>query len=259
MNTESTHLTESLKHLHPGGADGFNRLPCVYGDLRVPESPRLRGIALCHVALPPHGVTRDEPQETGHYHRRTTELYCFTGGSGRMLLNGAWREVREGTVALVPPLVMHTAQAGEGGLSFIVWTCPAFNPTDMFGLEDYPREFQNHDPAWIRQTPNRSTASEVNVTSLHQAADWELAVALLAPGAHIPEHLHARAEEAYFIMSGEAVVTLDGARQTAGRGTMVSLPPGARHGISAGPQGVCYFVMATPPIPVGDCVVPRTG
>ena len=240
----------NLKHLHPHGVEGFHSLPCVYGGKAVPETPALRGMALCHVTLPPNGETRLTPEEKGHYHRQMTELYCFTAGSGRMRLNGAWRAVQGGTVVLVPPMVMHTVAANGKGVEFIVVTVPAYRHEDSFDLFDCPPEFSRNDPAWAKELPITEPTRPREITELFSTNEWELAVVRLAPGAAIPSHRHEAEEEAYFIIEGSATVTLAGRTTRVEPGAFVSIPPGTEHSIAAGPRCARYYVAANPPVAV---------
>ena len=237
-----------LMHIHPTGVARFRALPCTYGVKSIPESPALSGMALCHISLPPNGETRDAPGEKGHYHRWTTELYCFTEGCGQMLLNGTWRGVTAGTVVVVPPMVMHTVAANGDGVDLLVLTVPAYRHEDSFDLFDYPPEFSTHDPAWVKEPCDRQPAVPLDVRPLFSTAEWELVCARLAPGRSIPRHRHAREEEAYFIIEGSAEVTLAGRTTPVEPGAFVSIPPGTEHSITAGPRGVRYYVAANPPI-----------
>jgi mannose-6-phosphate isomerase-like protein (cupin superfamily) len=248
MNTTSTPRHQTMKHIQPHGAEGFQSLPCVYGEKTVPVTPALRGMAICHVTLPPNGETRLTPEEKGHYHRQMTELYCFTAGSGRMLLNGTWRAVQAGTVALVPPAVMHTVAANGERVEFLVLTVPAYQHEDSFDLFDYPPEFSRHDPAWVKELPTAEPTRPREVIELFSTSEWELVFARLAPGASIPSHRHEAEEEAYFIIEGSGTVTLAGRPTRVEPGTFVSIPPGTEHSITAGPVGVCYYVVASPPV-----------
>ena len=220
----------------------------MYGELRVPKTVRLTGLALCHVTLPPYGETKDTPGEQGHYHRRMTEIYCFTRGSGQLLLNGHWHAVHSGMAAVVPPMVMHTAAANGEGMEFVVWSCPAFISDDSFDLFSYPPEFSHHDPAWVRESYVATSQRPVELNPLFALADYTVACARLEPGAHIPPHRHARDEEACFIVDGSAEVTLGRRTIFLEKGALISISPGAEHGIIAGPRGVRYYVAATPPV-----------
>jgi mannose-6-phosphate isomerase-like protein (cupin superfamily) len=58
-----------------------------------------------------------------------------------------------------------------------------------------------------------------------------LAEATLPVGAATREHYHARAEEIYYVLQGEAVMRLNGEERPMAAGDAVAIPPGHRHKI----------------------------
>jgi len=48
--------------------------------------------------------------------------------------------------------------------------------------------------------------------------------ALVYPGGGPPPHVHSREDEGFFILEGEVAFYIDGARRTAGPGTMLNVP-----------------------------------
>jgi mannose-6-phosphate isomerase-like protein (cupin superfamily) len=63
-----------------------------------------------------------------HYHRRGTELYYVLEGEGRLVLDGVAREVRKGSVAHIPPGVVHSAQ---GRMRVLVVGIPDISDDDL--------------------------------------------------------------------------------------------------------------------------------
>jgi quercetin dioxygenase-like cupin family protein len=55
----------------------------------------------------------------GHRHREQEEAYVVVGGSGRVLLDGDVREVRQWDVVRVSPQVVRAFEAGSDGLELI--------------------------------------------------------------------------------------------------------------------------------------------
>jgi quercetin dioxygenase-like cupin family protein len=55
----------------------------------------------------------------GHRHREQEEVYVVVGGSGRILLDGDVRELRQWDVVRVNPQTVRAFQAGDGGLEVI--------------------------------------------------------------------------------------------------------------------------------------------
>jgi quercetin dioxygenase-like cupin family protein len=57
--------------------------------------------------------------ETGHRHGQQEEAYVVVGGSGRILLDGEVRELRQWDVVRVAPEVLRALEAGPDGLEFL--------------------------------------------------------------------------------------------------------------------------------------------
>jgi mannose-6-phosphate isomerase-like protein (cupin superfamily) len=64
-----------------------------------------------------------------HYHRDTTEVYYILSGTGKIELNGEWRDLAPGTTVWIEPGTRHRV-VSEGGIRTIVFGVPAFNPAD---------------------------------------------------------------------------------------------------------------------------------
>ncbi len=72
-----------------------------------------------------------------HLHRRTEEIYLFTGGSGRMQLGEERRPVRAGDCVVIPPGVPHKLWADEQEPLVLLCCCsPAYSHEDTVLLED---------------------------------------------------------------------------------------------------------------------------
>ena len=71
-----------------------------------------------------------------HLHRRSEEIYLFTGGRGRMRLGEEERQVRAGDCVVIPPGVAHKLWAEEGE-PLVLWCCcaPAYSHEDTVLLE----------------------------------------------------------------------------------------------------------------------------
>jgi quercetin dioxygenase-like cupin family protein len=55
----------------------------------------------------------------GHRHREQEEVYVVVGGSGRILLDGEVRELRQWDVVRVSPPTVRAFEAGDDGLEVI--------------------------------------------------------------------------------------------------------------------------------------------
>ena len=71
-------------------------------------------------------------------------------------------------------------------------------------------------------------------------------------GKESPFHYHQRTEELYFITVGQGLMTL-GEREVVVRpGDTVVIPPGERHKIRAGAEGLAFVCVTTPPYDPDD-------
>jgi mannose-6-phosphate isomerase-like protein (cupin superfamily) len=72
-----------------------------------------------------------------HFHRRTEEIYVFTGGSGRMRLGDEERQVRAGDCVVIAPGAVHKLWADADQPLVLLCCCaPAYSHEDTVPLED---------------------------------------------------------------------------------------------------------------------------
>jgi mannose-6-phosphate isomerase-like protein (cupin superfamily) len=84
------------------------------------------------------------------------------------------------------------------------------------------------------------------------ASNQSLAEAELAPGQKTQRHYHARTEEIYVLLEGEGQMEVEGERGPVGPGDAVLIPAGARHELTAGPDGVRFLCCCAPPYDDAD-------
>jgi mannose-6-phosphate isomerase-like protein (cupin superfamily) len=76
-------------------------------------------------------------QTVAHLHRRSEEIYLFTGGSGRLRLGGEQRQVQAGDCVVIPPGVEHKLWADDQQPLVLLCCCsPAYSDADTVLLED---------------------------------------------------------------------------------------------------------------------------
>lgn len=86
--------------------------------------------SLAEAVVPPGSAT------VAHLHRRTEEIYLFTGGSGRMRLGDEERSVRAGDCVVIPPGSPHKLWAdGREPLVLLCCCAPAYSHEDTVLLE----------------------------------------------------------------------------------------------------------------------------
>ena len=87
------------------------------------------------VSLPPtawvHAV--DIQDAKLHYHKRSAELYYVLDGDGLLLLDGVAHEVKKGSLAHIPPGVVHGAR---GRMRVLVVGIPDIAEDDYFEAEN---------------------------------------------------------------------------------------------------------------------------
>lgn len=71
------------------------------------------------------------------------------------------------------------------------------------------------------------------MNGMHLEGEWNcVEYVVVEPGGSVGEHVHLRTEEIYYIVSGRAVVTMDGAEFDAVPGDLVTTPIGSSHAIA---------------------------
>jgi mannose-6-phosphate isomerase-like protein (cupin superfamily) len=87
--------------------------------------------SLAEAVVPPGSTT------VAHLHRRSEEIYLFTGGTGRMRLGNEERAVRAGDCVVIPAGVPHKLWADEPESLILLCCCsPAYSHQDTVLLED---------------------------------------------------------------------------------------------------------------------------
>jgi len=71
------------------------------------------------------------------------------------------------------------------------------------------------------------------MNGMHLEGEWNcVEYVVLTPGASVGEHVHMRTEEIYYIVRGQAVVTMNDVELHAGPGDLITTPIGAAHSIA---------------------------
>ncbi|MFI9778707.1 cupin domain-containing protein [Streptomyces sp. NPDC051956] len=82
------------------------------------------------------------------------------------------------------------------------------------------------------------------MNGMHLEGEWNcVEYVVIEPGASVGEHVHLRTEEIYYIVSGRAVVTMDGVEIHAEAGDLITTPIGSAHSIAnRGDEDMHFFV-----------------
>jgi mannose-6-phosphate isomerase-like protein (cupin superfamily) len=91
-----------------------------------------------------------------------------------------------------------------------------------------------------------TTKDGSTIRELMHAANQSLAEATLAPGQATERHYHALSEELYSFLEGGGRLEIDGEERDVAAGDTVLIPPGARHTITAGPEGARFLCCCAP-------------
>ena len=91
-----------------------------------------------------------------------------------------------------------------------------------------------------------TTKDGSTIRELMHTPNQSLAEATLAPGQATERHYHALSEELYSFLEGGGRLEIDGEVRDVAAGDTVLIPPGARHTITAGPEGTRFLCCCAP-------------
>jgi quercetin dioxygenase-like cupin family protein len=176
-----------------------------------------------------------------HVHRLHTDVFYVLEGELTVRLGPDDEQVtvRAGTLARVPPLVVHGFRnASDADVRYLNFHAPGTGFAGyMRGLREGRRvAFDQHEPPEDGGRPKHEAVvggAEPLRDGAKLLADIpELAVAELTEAS--PEHVHRDGVEALYVLEGELELTLDGERLRAAPGTWVSVPAGVEHAVRGG-------------------------
>jgi len=77
---------------------------------------------------------------------------------------------------------------------------------------------------------------------------FDFRISSYQPRHYAEVHVHAVAENLYYVLRGKGIVELDGTRHLVGPDMVIHIPPGVHHGIfNTGIEDLVFMVVASPP------------
>ncbi len=94
-------------------------------ELLAHRNSAIRNQSLAEARLPAGASTQE------HYHPKAEEIYYITHGTGRMRIEGEWREVKPGDAIAIPPGLKHKLwNTGSEVLRLLCCCAPAYEHED---------------------------------------------------------------------------------------------------------------------------------
>ena len=194
-----------------------------------------------------------------HVHRHHTDLFFVLAGELTVLLgmDGETALVPAGTLARVPPLVVHGFRNGsDAEVRYLNFHAPGREFADYLRAMRDGREFSydQHPPPADGGRPIAGAViggAEVLTDGVTVLADVE-AVGIAEATADVPSHVHRRHVESFYVLDGEVTFTLAGRELGAGPGTWVQIPPGVPHSVApTGGRSARWLDLHTPSFGLG--------
>ena len=179
-----------------------------------------------------------------HVHREHTDLFYVIAGElvVRLGVDDTPVTVTAGTLARVPPLVVHGFRSGKTEVRYLNLHAPGreFARYLRAMRDGRPFSYDQHPPPADGGRP----VSDAAIGEAELAADRPgLRMALIADvdeigiaevrsdpgGAAAPAHVHRRHAESFYVLEGELVLTVDDREHRAPAGTWAQIPAGAAH------------------------------
>jgi uncharacterized cupin superfamily protein len=203
-----------------------------------------------------------------HVHRCHTDLFYVLAGELTLRLgpDGEERRLPAGTLARMPPLVVHGFRNGsDAEVRYLNLHAPGQ------GFADYLRALRaGREPAYDQWPPpadgGRPPAEAVigggearaerpgsRMAPLADVEEIGIADVWSEPGgASPPPHVHRRHAESFYVLEGEMTFVLDGRERRAEAGAWVQVPPGVAHSFAVrGRAPVRFLDVHTPSCGLG--------
>jgi quercetin dioxygenase-like cupin family protein len=165
-----------------------------------------------------------------HVHRHHSDLFYVLGGELTVRLGPSGDEVTvpEGSVARVPPMVVHGFRnSSNADVLYLNFHAPGVGFADyMRGLRDKRRvAFDQHEPPADGGRP----ASEAQIADRADVG----AISVVERSDSVAPHVHRDAVESLYVLEGAIDITVRDRELRAEAGTWVQVPPGFEHAVAA--------------------------
>lgn len=107
---------------------------------------------------------------------------------------------------------------------------------DVSVAADSPRNEREGQVSYLLLSPGQFASDRMAITLVEGS-----------PGSEQPMHSHPEAEQIYVVTAGKGLMRVDDEAQEVGPGTLVFIPPGAKHAIRNVGREPLTFVSATSP------------
>jgi quercetin dioxygenase-like cupin family protein len=197
-----------------------------------------------------------------HVHRRHADFFYVLDGELTVRLGPGDEQVRvpAGTLVRVPPLVVHGFRnASDADVSYLNLHAPGARFADYLRtLRDggpRPEGYDQEDPpqdggrpvaeAQVGAVEVLEDSERVTVELLADGDEAAVARVRSATGDAPPVHVHDRHAEAFYVLDGELVLTVDGEEVRVGAGAWAQVAPGVAHTV-ANPAPATFLIVHAP-------------
>jgi len=205
-------------------------------------------VSLAHVTMNPGNVS------LLHEHWKMSEIYFVLNGEGVLYYGNKKIRASKGMSMVIPPRTPHQLlNTGPVDLEHLVLAIPPFDQNDVYLVEGNleTKESELRDESYNRNP--QIALDGAMVYELLSATEKTnlgigLAVGFLPPKRNATLHFHRISAEIYYILAGSGRVILDRERGKVQKGSVISIPPLAIHGLqNTGDEKIEVLCVSSPP------------
>ena len=192
-----------------------------------------------------------------HVHRQHHDLFYVLDAELTLRLGIEDEPVvlAAGTLARMPPLVVHGFRNGGGGtVRYLNLHAPGRRFADYLRAMRDGRDFSydQHPPPEDGGRPTSEAVvgggevvaegNDLRVSLLADVDELAIVEVSTAGGAAPPPHVHHRHVESFYVLEGELLFGVDGSELRAGAGAWLQVPPGVAHTFEVAGGGTARFL-----------------